>query len=150
MTIRASLPCALSRIAISIAVIAAIGLVWTRLQEHRWPDSYFYVSFAVAFALLAAGSCLIIIPRSITLTDDSLSIDWPFRRKVTVPLDELEAYMQARLFMIQLERHPTQLIFEGAFARGEWRTFTRELESRFPDRKASFYAGTLLFGRRKP
>ena len=57
--------------------------------------------------------------------------------------------MQARLFMIQLERHPTQLIFESAFARGEWRAFVGELESRFPERKASFYAGTLLFGRRK-
>jgi len=127
-----------------------IGAGVTRWQEGSWPATEFYVSFAIALTLVPAGMCLIMVPKRITLTEDWLTIEWPFGRTVAVPIDELERYMQARVFMIQLEQHPTQLIYGGAFARSDWRAFVRELESRFPERKASFYAGTLLYGPRKP
>ena len=150
MTLRASIPRALIHAAAGILLIALIGAGTIRWQQGRWPATDFYVSFLIALVLVPVAVCIIVVPRSITLTVDTLRIEWPFRRTVAVPTDELEHYMQGRLFMIQLEQHPTQLIYDGAFPRRDWRAFTRELESRFPDRKASFYAGTLLYGRRKP
>jgi len=128
-------------------MIVAVSKRW---QEGHWPYSDFYISFLPAVILFPLLACLFVVPKSIAITADSLIIAWPFRGSLSVPLDELEYYMEARLFMIQIENQPTQLIFHGGFTRSEWRAFVRELESRFPERKALWYSGTLLFGRRKP
>jgi hypothetical protein len=142
VTIRASFIRALARLFIVLGLLVILGGI---VSIHRQGFAF----LALLFALLAGGSCFVHVPRSITLTDTSLSIEWLCRRTVNVPLDELEAYAHGRrFFMIQLKHHRTQSIDDIAFASDEWRAFTRELERRFPDRKASFFVGTQLFGGR--
>ena len=148
MTLRTSFWRALLQIAAAVLLIAIFAALWKRWQGGQWPDIDFYMSFLAFLVLLPLGSWLVVIPRHITLTEDSLTIAWPWRRDVSCPVEELEYFIENRLFMVQLENHPTQFICSGGFARKEWRAFIRELESRFPERKA--LAGPLMIGRRKP
>jgi hypothetical protein len=150
MTLRVNFFRAVLHIAAAIMLIALFGALWARWQEGHWPQIDFYISFLAVLALFPPVACLIGVPKCITLTEDSLTIAWPLRRTVSVPIEELEYYMQAQVFMIQLEGYPTQLIYPGGFHPREWRAFVHELENRFPERKALWSAGTVLFGRRKP
>jgi hypothetical protein len=150
MTLRVNFLRAVLKVVLAVLLILAAAAVYGRWQNGHWPERDFYLSFIPAFILVPIAALLVVVPKNITLTEDSLTIVWPFRRTVSSGLDELEYFMQARLFMIQFESAQTQLIDPGGFRRREWRAFVRELESRFPDRKAQGHVGFLMFGRRKP
>jgi hypothetical protein len=148
MTLRTNFWRAVSHLVGAVLPIAIFGALWKRWQEGQWPDGGFYFFFLPVLVFLPLGAWIAIIPRRITLTEDSLTIAWPFQRDVSCPVEELEYFIEAQLFMLQLENHRTQFIYSGGFARKEWRAFIRELETRFPERKA--LAGPLMIGRRKP
>ena len=150
MTLRVNFVRVVVKVVFAVLLIQAAAAVFGRWQNGHWPERDFYLSFIPALILVPIGALIVVVPKSITLTEDSLTIVWPFRRTVSVALNGLEYFMQARLFMIQLEGAQTQLIDPGGFRRSEWRAFVRELESRFPDRKAQGHMGFLMFGRRKP
>lgn len=150
MTLRVNFLRAVLKVVLAVLLILSAAAVYGRWQNVHWPERDFYLSFIPAVILAPIGALAVVVPKSITLTEDSLTIVWPFRPTVSSALDELEYFMQARLLMIQFERAKTQLIYPGGFRRGEWRAFVRELESRFPDRKAHGHVGFLMFGRRKP
>ena len=79
----------------------------------------------------------------------------PFREES--PLEDqltsvktLEYYIQApSVFMIQVQGQVSAYQLSSAgFRRSDWRAFVNEIETRFPQRKASYFIGPCLFGRR--
>jgi hypothetical protein len=106
--------------------------------------------------LVAADSIFLIpvvvlafVPRQLTLSDDSLVIERPFRENAVIAFDDLEYFMDTGAsFMIQVREHGAYQIYDGGFARREWRAFKRQLERLLPERKARWSVGDRLFGGR--
>jgi len=128
--------------------LAAIGEYWG--TGHWWSHGY-VVSLAIPFILFPAFVWFAFVPRRIELAENELTICRLFGPVIRIPLDELEYYMSCgEVFMIQPRgRSSAYQIFPGAFPRHNWRAFVQELETRYPERKASYYIGATLYGRRK-
>lgn len=131
-----------------VTVLAAISEYWG--TGHWWSHGYI-VSLAIPFILVPAFVWFAFVPRRVELTENELTIFRLFGPVICIPLDELEYYMSCgEVFMIQPHgRSSAYQIFPGAFPRQNWRAFIHELEARYPERKASYYVGATLYGRRK-
>jgi hypothetical protein len=139
---------AVARILGMLMLLAAFAIVVERWRTGHWWTRDYLWGLAGASALFVSIVCIMFVPRRIELTDDVLVIDYLFDRRITIPLDELERYMHAEVFMVQVRDRGAYQFCGDGFPRAEWRAFVREVETRFPERKAHWYAGARLFGRR--
>jgi hypothetical protein len=80
-----------------VLLLSAAAAVFGRWQSGHWPQSEFYLLFMLVLVLVPIGALIVVVPQNITLTEDSLTIGWPFRRTVSDPLEELE-YFSGRIF----------------------------------------------------
>lgn len=101
------------------------------------------------FTLIIVVVWIAFVPRSIELTDEELSIDRWGGKYVSIPLADLQYYMEGpTTFMIQRTGESAYEVYSGAFSSDSWQAFINELEKRFPERRASYYIGATLHGQK--
>jgi hypothetical protein len=150
MTLIPSFTRTVAGVLISLALVTALAAISEYWGTSHWSHGY-VVSLAIPFLLVPAFVWFAFVPRRIELTENELIIFRLFGQAICIPLDELDYYMSGgEVFMIQPRgRSSAYQIFPGAFPRQNWRAFVQELETRYPERKASYYIGATLYGRRK-
>jgi hypothetical protein len=148
MTLRASFARAIFHVIAWLALVTAIAAVADHWRTGNWWDADYLWSLLIPFFLFPVV-VLAFLPRQLTLSDDSLVIERPFRENAVIAFDDLEYFMDTGAsFMIQVREHGPYQIYDGGFARREWRAFKRELERLLPGRKARWNVGDRLFGGR--
>jgi hypothetical protein len=124
---------------------AAVADHW---RTGNWWDADYLWSLLIPFFLIPVV-VLAFVSRQLTLSDDSLVIERPSRENAVIAFDDLEYFMDTGAsFMIQVREHGTYQIYDGGFARREWRAFKRELERLLHGRKSRWSVGDRLFGGR--
>jgi hypothetical protein len=119
-----------------VVLLQVCGSIFSYIRFGTWPtaNDCFHTLIGVIVASLAG--CVVVIPRSVSLTEETIEITRPFRRTVVASTDELEYWTENSWFMFQFENHPLQMISSFGFARSDWRRFIGEFRRRFPERES--------------
>ena len=142
------------RVALKTLSLFLFVLTIAAFEEHartgHWWSKGYFESFAIPCIVMIVFVCVVFVPSRLTLTNEDLSIDRLILPDVVIPLEELESYLDPpSTFMLQVRGQSSAYQISGlGFRRQEWRSFKAELKRRFPDRRARFFIGPRLFGRR--
>jgi hypothetical protein len=92
------------------ALVTTIAAVADHWRTGNWWDADYLWSLLIPFFLIPVV-VLAFVPRQLTLSDDSLVIERPFRENAVIALDDLEYFMDTGAsFMIQVREHGTYQI----------------------------------------
>jgi hypothetical protein len=134
-----------------LLLVTAFAALFEHHRTGHWWSLAYFASLLVPFTVIIVFVWFALVPRSIELDDDELSIVrwWDSDSYVSIPLGDLQYYMQgSTTFMIQRTGESAYQVYPGAFRSDSWDAFIHALETRFPERKASYYIGATLHGRK--
>ncbi|HEX4638593.1 MAG TPA: hypothetical protein VH170_03825 [Chthoniobacterales bacterium] len=147
MTLTPSFKRLLAHMVPLLLLITAIGAVIEYARTGEWWSLMYLATLLIPFSVLIIFVWLALVPCSVELTDNELTINRWGGRYVSISLADLQYYMQGpTTFMIQRNGESAYQVYPGAFDADRWQAFINALEKRFPEKKASFYIGTTLHG----
>jgi len=100
----------------------------------------------IPFIVMPLFAGLMFVPRHLEYSDEALSIQFWFRKSYVLSWEELQFYGTARnVFLVQFGNQQAFQILSYVFPNKEWSDFVSFLAARFPERKATGWAGPFGF-----
>jgi hypothetical protein len=132
------------RVSGGVALVIMVSQ-WQFFRQGHWPGIHAICSFSIPIILAPIFIWSMLVPRLLEYSDEEVNLR-TFLRTGSYRWRMLDAYGSARgLFMLQFTGDSgAYLIISFAYSNEEWSTFKHFLETRFPDRKASYGIGDKL------
>jgi Zn-dependent protease with chaperone function len=133
-------------VAIFAGFVAFIG--WWKTRQVGL--ELFADILAIGGTFMSIGVCFMFVPQKISYDADGFSCKMALRKTRVFAWHQLVAYGNAyNVFLLKFEGEPTLQISNYGFRRKDWKEFVGLLASTFPEKKCSFWIGTVPMLRRR-